>query len=50
VLLVEWESLQAHEGFRESERFSRWRAAIGPYFATPPRVEHFADLGRSPAS
>lgn len=46
VLLVEWDSVQAHEdNFRASERFGRWRAAIGPHFAAPPRVEHFEDLG-----
>jgi heme-degrading monooxygenase HmoA len=45
VLLVEWESLQAHQAFRDSERFTIWRAAIGPHFATPPHVEHYTDLG-----
>lgn len=45
VLLVEWDSVQAHEdNFRATERFAAWRAAIGPYFAAPPRVEHFTDL------
>jgi heme-degrading monooxygenase HmoA len=45
VLLVEWDSVEAHEaGFRQSERFGQWRGAIGPFFAGPPRVEHFADL------
>jgi heme-degrading monooxygenase HmoA len=44
VLLVEWDSLDAHEGFRQSERFAIWRGGIGPYFAQPPHVEHFADL------
>lgn len=45
VLLVEWESVQAHEeNFRASERFTSWRAAIGPFFAAPPRVEHAADV------
>jgi heme-degrading monooxygenase HmoA len=44
VLLVEWDSVEAHErNFRASERFAQWRAAIGPYFANPPRVEHFTD-------
>lgn len=44
VLLVEWESVAAHEeNFRGSDRFTQWRAAIGPFFAEPPRVEHFAD-------
>jgi heme-degrading monooxygenase HmoA len=46
VLLVEWDSVEAHEtGFRQTERFTRWRAAIGPWFAGPPRVEHFTDVG-----
>ncbi|MGP3769711.1 antibiotic biosynthesis monooxygenase family protein [Streptomyces sp. SDT5-1] len=42
LLLVGWESVEAHtEGFRASERFTRWRSLIGPYFATAPVVEHF---------
>ncbi|MFI5957077.1 antibiotic biosynthesis monooxygenase family protein [Cryptosporangium sp. NPDC051539] len=45
VLLVEWDSVEAHEqNFRATERFARWRAAIGPYFAGPPHVEHFTDV------
>ncbi|PZS20593.1 MAG: antibiotic biosynthesis monooxygenase [Pseudonocardiales bacterium] len=45
VLLVEWESIEAHEQhFRDSERFAQWRAAIGPFFASPPLVEHVEDI------
>ena len=45
VLLVEWDSVQAHiENFRDSERFGQWRGHIGPYFASPPVVEHFEDV------
>jgi heme-degrading monooxygenase HmoA len=45
VLLVEWDDLQAHTvGFRESERFTRWRALIGPFFDGAPRVEHLTDV------
>lgn len=45
VLLVEWDSVEAHEqNFRGTERFGRWRAAIGPFFAAAPNVEHVADL------
>ena len=45
VLLVEWDDLEAHTvGFRESERFTRWRAVIGPFFDGPPRVEHFTEV------
>ncbi|MEE6263732.1 antibiotic biosynthesis monooxygenase family protein [Plantactinospora sonchi] len=45
VLLVEWDTVEAHlENFRDSERFPAWRALIGPYFASPPVVEHFVDV------
>ena len=45
VLLVEWDSVQAHEQtFRGSDRFTAWRGAIGPFFAGPPRVEHVTDV------
>ncbi|SDE05016.1 antibiotic biosynthesis monooxygenase family protein [Glycomyces harbinensis] len=45
VLLIEWDSVEAHEqGFRETDRFPKWREAIGPFFAEPPFVEHFADV------
>ncbi|HSY16123.1 MAG TPA: antibiotic biosynthesis monooxygenase family protein [Jatrophihabitantaceae bacterium] len=45
VLLVEWDSVEAHEqNFRETDRFAQWRAAIGPHFAHAPRVEHVTDV------
>lgn len=45
VLLVEWDSVEAHEeNFRATDRFGTWRVAIGPFFATPPVVEHFTDV------
>lgn len=45
TLLVEWDSVEAHlENFRATDRFTRWRAAIGPFFAEPPVVEHFTDV------
>jgi quinol monooxygenase YgiN len=45
VLLVEWDSVEAHEvNFRNTERFATWRAEVGPFFASPPRVEHVADV------
>ena len=45
VLLVEWDSVEAHlENFRASERFAAWRRAIGPFFASPPVVEHVIDV------
>ena len=44
VLLVEWDSVAAHEEFRAGPRFGQWRALIGPHFAHPPHIEHFEDL------
>jgi heme-degrading monooxygenase HmoA len=44
VLLVEWDEIADHEAFRASDAFTAWRAGIGPFFAGPPRVEHFLDL------
>ena len=45
VLLVEWDSVEAHQkNFRSSDRFTQWRATIGPHFAKPPVVEHFTDV------
>jgi heme-degrading monooxygenase HmoA len=45
VLLVEWDSVQAHEQeFRATDRFTKWRAAIGPFFAAPPDVQHFDEI------
>ncbi|RKN18725.1 antibiotic biosynthesis monooxygenase [Micromonospora musae] len=45
VLLVEWDTVEAHdENFRGTERFTQWRALIGPHFAGPPVVEHYTDV------
>ena len=45
VLLVEWDSVAAHEqNFRATERWVAWRAAIGPFFAQPPVIEHVEDV------
>jgi heme-degrading monooxygenase HmoA len=43
VLQIFWDTLEDHTvGFRESELFTQWRAIVGPFFAAPPHVEHFA--------
>lgn len=48
VLLVRWQTVEDHtEGFRQSALFTQWRALIGPFFATPPVVEHFHLLAES---
>ncbi|WP_035953517.1 antibiotic biosynthesis monooxygenase [Parafrankia sp. EUN1f] len=49
VLLVDWDSLEAHtETFRGSDRFTRWRAALSPFFAGDPSVEHVVAIADRP--
>jgi heme-degrading monooxygenase HmoA len=48
VLMIFWETLENHTvDFRESPAFLQWRAIVGPFFASPPVVEHFSLLGKS---
>lgn len=44
VLLVEWDSIDAHQAFRDAPAFGEWRSLIGPFFASPPHVEHVVDV------
>jgi heme-degrading monooxygenase HmoA len=42
ALIVQWQTLEDHTvGFRGSPAFTQWRAMVGPYFHSPPVVEHF---------
>ncbi|MEP6825336.1 MAG: antibiotic biosynthesis monooxygenase [Ramlibacter sp.] len=42
VLQIRWATLENHTvDFREGPLFAQWRAIIGPFFASPPLVEHF---------
>ena len=42
LLMIFWETLENHTvDFRESPAFPAWRAIVGPFFAAPPKVEHF---------
>jgi heme-degrading monooxygenase HmoA len=42
LLLVEWESLEAHtEGFRKSDAFGEWRSMLHHFYDPFPVVEHF---------
>ena len=48
VLQIVWATLEDHTvGFREGPLFAPWRAIVGPFFAQPPVVEHFALVGKS---
>lgn len=45
ALRIEWATLEDHTvGFRNSPAFAEWRSYIGPYFESPPVVEHFRSL------
>jgi len=42
LLVVRWQTLENHtQDFRGSEAFAQWRSIVGPFFASPPLVEHF---------
>ena len=43
ILQIEWATLEDHtEHFRGGPLFQIWRGLVGPFFAEPPKVEHFA--------
>ncbi len=47
LLLVCWESLEAHQAFRDSPLFDAWRELTHPFYMQRPSVTHFAEpLGR----
>lgn len=41
VLLVEWDSVQAHTDYTTTEQFKAFGGLIAPFFAGPPAVLHF---------
>lgn len=48
VVQIYWETLEAHTvDFRGSAAFQEWRGIVGPFFASPPVVEHFNEVSRS---
>ena len=48
VLQIFWETLEDHTvAFRQGPLFTEWRAIVGPFFATPPAVEHFELVSKS---
>lgn len=50
VLLVEWDSVQAHEqGFRGTPAYEEWRALLHHHYDPMPTVEHLTTVvGESP--
>jgi heme-degrading monooxygenase HmoA len=48
ILMIYWDTLEDHTvGFRQGPLFAAWRAIVGPFFASPPVVEHFVLVGKS---
>lgn len=48
LLMIFWDTLENHTvDFRQGPLFAQWRDIVGPYFATPPVVEHFTLLAKS---
>jgi heme-degrading monooxygenase HmoA len=48
VLQIFWDTLEDHTvTFRQGPLFAQWRAIVGPFFASPPMVEHFELLLKS---
>lgn len=48
VLQIFWATLEDHTvAFRQGPLFAQWRAIVGPFFASPPVVEHFELVAKS---
>ena len=48
ILQIFWDTLENHTvDFRGSTAFTEWRAIVGPFFASPPAVEHFELIAKS---
>jgi quinol monooxygenase YgiN len=44
LLLVEWDSLQAHLDFKETTAFGEFVGLVKEFFAAPPGAVHYAPL------
>ena len=48
ILQIFWDTLENHTvDFRGGPLFAEWRAIVGPFFASPPVVEHFELVTKS---
>jgi heme-degrading monooxygenase HmoA len=41
LLLIRWESIEAHMAWRETDDFPRWRELTWPFYLEGPSVTHF---------
>jgi heme-degrading monooxygenase HmoA len=44
LLMVRWDSVDAHMAFRASADFDVWRAHTAPYYEAPSQVTHFSEV------
>jgi heme-degrading monooxygenase HmoA len=45
ILLVSWKTLEDHTvGFRQSDRYSRWRDLLHHFYDPFPTVEHYTEV------
>ena len=43
LLMVRWDSVDAHMAFRASPAFEDWRARTHPFYVAPATVTHFSE-------
>ncbi|WP_068071577.1 antibiotic biosynthesis monooxygenase family protein [Novosphingobium lentum] len=44
ILLLEWDSVDAHVALTKTPAFDEFKALVGPFFGGPSNMEHF-DMG-----
>ncbi len=45
LLLVRWNSISDHQdGFRQSDRYQKWRSLLHPFYNPMPEVRYFEEI------
>jgi heme-degrading monooxygenase HmoA len=45
LLLVSWQTLEDHTvGFRQSDRYPKWREMLHPFYDPAPTIEHYNEV------
>ena len=44
LLMVRWDSVDAHMAFRASVPFETWKAHTAPFYGAPSEVTHFSEV------
>ena len=45
MLLVEWDSVEAHIACTQTSEFAEFAGLLGPFFNGPPQTVHYVQLG-----